>query len=119
MRTFSERWANLDWKQADRIAPVLLVILILYLCWKLASLFWWVLAPPQVLQVDRVELGSQQPQIPNITSFALFHEVGRNTAADEQLNMTLQGVVVGQPRVSFHRQSLKSMMRQSVTVWAM
>jgi len=40
MRDFSERWANLDWKQVDRVAPVLLTLLILYLCWKLASLFW-------------------------------------------------------------------------------
>ncbi|WP_168525686.1 type II secretion system protein N [Acinetobacter sp. A3] len=97
MRDFSERWANLDWKQVDRVAPVLLTLLILYLCWKLASLFWLVLAPPQAMQVDRVELGSQQPQIPNISSFALFHEVGRTATVDDQLNMTLQGVVVGQP----------------------
>ncbi|WP_168541813.1 type II secretion system protein N [Acinetobacter sp. A2] len=97
MRDFSERWANLDWKQVDRVAPVLLTLLILYLCWKLASLFWLVLAPPQAMQVDRVELGSQQPQIPNISSFALFHEVGRAATVDDQLNMTLQGVVVGQP----------------------
>lgn len=97
MRDFSERWANLDWKQVDRVAPVLLTLLILYLCWKLASLFWLVLVPPQAMQVDRVELGSQQPQIPNISSFALFHEVGRTATVDDQLNMTLQGVVVGQP----------------------
>lgn len=97
MRDFSERWANLDWKQVDRVAPVLLTLLILYLCWKLASLFWLVLAPPQAMQVDRVELGSQQPQIPNISSFALFHEAGRTATVDDQLNMTLQGVVVGQP----------------------
>ena len=62
-----------------------------------ASLFWLVLAPPQAMQVDRVELGSQQPQIPNSSSFALFHEVGRTATVDDQLNMTLQGVVVGQP----------------------
>ena len=66
MRTLSERLGNLHWKQFDRAAPVFLAFLILYLCWKLASLFWWVVAPPQVMQIDRVELGSQQPQIPNI-----------------------------------------------------
>ena len=97
MRTLSERLENLHWKQFDRAAPVLLTFLILYLCWKLASLFWWVVAPPQVMQIDRVELGSQQPQIPNISSFALFQELGRSNTADDQLNMTLQGVVVGQP----------------------
>ena len=42
MRTLSERLENLHWKQFDRAAPVLLTFLILYLCWKLASLFWWV-----------------------------------------------------------------------------
>ncbi len=106
MRTLSERLGNLHWKQFDRAAPVFLAFLILYLCWKLASLFWWVVAPPQVMQIDRVELGSQQPQIPNITSFALFQELGRSNTADDQLNMTLQGVVVGQP-VSFLLRSLK------------
>jgi len=67
------------------------------LCWKLASMLWLVLAPPQVMQMDRVELGSQQPQVPNISSFALFQEAGRASGADEQLNMVLQGVVVGYP----------------------
>jgi general secretion pathway protein C len=31
-------------------------------------------APPQPMQFDRVELGSQQAQVPNISSFALFNE---------------------------------------------
>lgn len=32
-------------------------------------IFWLVIAPPQLMQFDRVELGSQQPQIPNISTF--------------------------------------------------
>ena len=39
------------------------------LCWKLASLFWLVVAPPQPIWFDRVALGSQQAQVPNISSF--------------------------------------------------
>ena len=61
----------------DRLSVVVLAILILWLCWKLAS-FWLVIAPPQLMQFDRVELGSQQPQIPNISTFSLFNEPSAN-----------------------------------------
>ncbi len=97
MHDWIEKLKQYNWKNTDRLAPAVLAVLIMCLCWKLASMLWLVLAPPQVMQMDRVELGSQQPQVPNISSFALFQEVGRASGADEQLNMVLQGVVVGYP----------------------
>lgn len=97
MNDWVEKIQQLNWKQADRIAPVLLGLLIVYLCWKLANIFWLVLAPPQVMQIERVELGAQQTSVPNISSFALFQETGRTAAADENINLILQGVVVGYP----------------------
>ena len=97
MHDWIEKLKQYNWKNTDRLAPAVLAVLIMYLCWKLASMLWLVLAPPQVMQMDRVELGSQQPQVPNISSFALFQEAGRASGADEQLNMVLQGVVVGYP----------------------
>ncbi|NNH38152.1 type II secretion system protein N [Acinetobacter terrae] len=97
MNEWIEKIQQLNWKQADRAAPILLALLILYLCWKLASIFWLLMAPPQVIQLERVELGSQQPQVPNISSFALFQETGKSAAADENINLVLQGVVVGFP----------------------
>jgi general secretion pathway protein C len=97
MNQWIEKIQQLNWKQADRIAPLLLILLILYLCWKLANIFWLLVAPPQVMQLDRVELGSQQPQVPNISSFALFHEAGKTAAAEDNVNLILQGVVVGHP----------------------
>ena len=97
MNQWVEKIQQLNWKQADRAAPILLALLILYLCWKLASIFWLLMAPPQVIQLERVELGSQQPQVPNISSFALFQEAGKSAAADENINLVLQGVVVGFP----------------------
>lgn len=97
MNQWMEKIQQLNWKQADRIAPLLLILLILYLCWKLANIFWLLVAPPQVMQLDRVELGSQQPQVPNISSFALFHEASKTAAAEDNLNLILQGVVVGHP----------------------
>jgi general secretion pathway protein C len=63
-------------EKTEHLAPVALFILILALCWKLASIFWWVVAPPQVMQPEQVSLGSQQAQVPNISSFSLFNEVG-------------------------------------------
>jgi general secretion pathway protein C len=77
-----------------------LALLILIFCWKLAALFWWVVAPPQGIQFERVMLGSQQPQVPNISSFSLFYEPGQSAAANtsaESLNIELQGVVIGYP----------------------
>ena len=97
MHDWIEKLKQYNWKNTDRLAPAVLAVLIMCLCWKLASMLWLVLAPPQVMQMDRVELGSQQPQVPNISSFALFQETGRASGADEQLNMVLQGVVVGYP----------------------
>ncbi len=86
-----------DWvKRLDRVAPVVLLLLILILCWKLASLFWWVIAPPQVMQTEQVSVGSQQAQVPNISAFSLFQETGSTAeAADANLVMQLQGVIVG------------------------
>ena len=97
MNQWIEKIQQLNWKQADRAAPILLALLILYLCWMLASIFWLLMAPPQVIQLERVELGSQQPQVPNISSFALFQETGKSAAADENINLVLQGVVVSFP----------------------
>lgn len=97
MRDWIEKLKHANWQNMDRLAPAVLAILILCLCWKMASMFWLLVAPPQVLQLERVELGSQQAQVPNISSFSLFQEIGRASNADEQLNMALQGVVVGSP----------------------
>ncbi|MDH5820700.1 type II secretion system protein N [Acinetobacter pseudolwoffii] len=88
---------NIDLKQANRVAPVVLLLLILYLCWKLAAMFWLLIAPPQAMQLDRVELGSQQAQIPNISAFSLFQESGQTVAGAEAANILLQGVVVASP----------------------
>ena len=97
MNEWIEKIQQLNWKQADRAAPILLVLLILYLCWKLASIFWLLVAPPQVMQVEPIALGSQQAQVPNIAAFALFQEVGATAAADESANLLLQCVMVGYP----------------------
>ena len=88
---------NIELKQINRAAPVVLLLLILYLCWKLAALFWLLIAPPQAMQLDRVELGSQQAQIPNISAFSLFQEVGQSAGVVETANIILQGVVVASP----------------------
>ena len=91
---------NINLKQADRAAPVILLLLILYLCWKLAALFWMLIAPPQAMQLERVELGSQQAQIPNISAFSLFQEAGKSVGVVENTNIILQGVMVANP--SYH-----------------
>ncbi|CAI3127005.1 MULTISPECIES: type II secretion system protein N [Acinetobacter] len=96
MKVWIEKLQQLQWQKLDRLSVIVFAFLILWLCWKLASLFWWVIAPPQMMQFDRVELGSQQPQIPNISTFSLFNEPSAN-AAQENVNLELQGVIVGYP----------------------
>ena len=49
-----DKLKQLDLQSFNKAAPALLVLLILYLCWKLAALFWLFVAPPQALQVERV-----------------------------------------------------------------
>ena len=96
MKAITEKIQQLRWQKLDKLSGLVLALLILWLCWKLASLFWWVVAPPQPMQFDRVELGSQQAQVPNISSFALFNEPAA-TSADDNVNLELQGVLLGQP----------------------
>lgn len=97
MDAWMQKIQQLRWQKLDKLSPLILALLILWLCWKLASLFWWVVAPPQPMQFDRVELGSQQAQVPNISSFALFNEPVATTAQDN-INLELQGVLLGSPR---------------------
>ena len=96
MNALTQRMQQLRWQKLDKLSPLVLALLILWLCWKLASLFWWVVAPPQPMQFDRVELGSQQARVPNISSFALFNEPAATTAQDN-VNLELQGVLLGYP----------------------
>ena len=96
MNALTQRMQQLRWQKLDKLSALVLALLILWLCWKLASLFWWVVAPPQPMQFDRVELGSQQARVPNISSFALFNEPAATTAQDN-VNLELQGVLLGYP----------------------
>ena len=96
MKTIAQKLQQFRWQQFDKTSAFILALLILWLCWKLASLFWLVVAPPQPMQFDRVALGSQQAQVPNISSFALFNEPATTTAQDN-VNMELQGVLLGYP----------------------
>lgn len=97
MMSLKDKLEHISWKKTEHIAPIVLFFLILALCWKLASIFWWVIAPPQVMQPEQVSLGSQQVQVPNISNFSLFNEVGTNSTADDSVAMVLQGVVVSYP----------------------
>ena len=96
MKTIAQKLQQFRWQQFDKTSAFILDLLILWLCWKLASLFWLVVAPPQPMQFDRVALGSQQAQVPNISSFALFNEPATTTAQDN-VNVELQGVLLGYP----------------------
>ena len=94
----SEQFEKIQWQKIDRAAPFVLLLFILVLCWKLAAILWWVVAPPQLIQPEQVTMGSKQIQVPNISSFALFYEVGAETAnADDNVDMHLQGVMVSSP----------------------
>ena len=96
MKSVQDKLQKFNLGQLDRFSPWLLALLLTYLSWKLASIFWLWVAPPMPMQLERVELGSQQPQVPNISAFALFQE--SNTASMNNLsNLVLQGVLVSYP----------------------
>jgi general secretion pathway protein C len=86
----------LNLEKFNQITPLICVVLIIYLCWKLATLFWLMLAPMQVLQFQQVQLGSQQQTIPNIHHFSLF-KANSSAGPIQNLNLSLQGVVIGTP----------------------
>lgn len=96
-----QQWlSRFDLQKLDKLAPVVFFILMLWLCWRLASLFWWFVAPPQIPVIQPVILGSQQPVMPNIVRFSLFEEQGQNSQGQIQSNLPLklEGVVVASPR---------------------
>ena len=96
MRLVKDKLQHLNGTQFNRFAPWLLAVLVAYLSWKLASIFWLWVAPPMPMQLERVELGSQQPQVPNISAFSLFQENNASGGAN-LANFVLQGVVVSYP----------------------
>lgn len=98
MRSLQHYIEKIQSQQLERLAPLALVLLLLWLCWKLASLFWLVLAPPQVMQTQNVQMGTKQKQVPNISSFAPFQEVGTApTGVQADLPMQLKGVMLSEP----------------------
>jgi general secretion pathway protein C len=87
----------------DPIAPWLLAVLVIWLCWQLASIFWLLAAPPQPPLSRSVSLGSgQQSNVPNMTGFSLFKEQRSEMQVAQQsfvasAPMRLEGVFVGRP----------------------
>lgn len=97
-----QQWfAKFDLQKLDKLAPILFLILLLWLSWRLANLFWWFVAPPQLPTIQPVILGSQQAVLPNIVRFSLFEEQGKNPQAQQtQMNVSLklEGVVLANPQ---------------------
>lgn len=92
--------SRFDLQKLDKLAPIFFLIIMIWLCWRLASLFWWFVAPPQIPVIQPVILGSQQPVMPNIVRFSLFEEPGQDpqVQAQSSLPLKLEGVVVASPR---------------------
>lgn len=85
-------------KTLDSTAPWLLFVLIVWLCWKLAALFWLFLAPPQAPAVrDAIMPSGQHLNVPNITGFALFKENRADTAPVPDIPLKLEGVFIASP----------------------
>lgn len=62
-------------RSLNPLAPWVLFVLVVWLCWQLAHLFWLVVAPPQAPILREVALQSASGnQVPNITGFSLFTE---------------------------------------------
>lgn len=98
MRPLKSYMDTMSTASLDKMAPLVLVVLLMWLCWKLAALFWLVMAPPQAMQVQSVQMGTKQKQVPNISSFAPFQEkTTMPSGAQAELPMQLKGVMLSQP----------------------
>ena len=95
-----QQWLNrFELEKLNKIAPVIFFILMLWLCWRMANLFWWFVAPPKAPTVQSVVLGSQQQRMPDIVRFSLFEEQGQNPQSQQaDLPVKLEGVVLASPR---------------------
>ncbi|XID74792.1 type II secretion system protein N [Alkanindiges sp. WGS2144] len=97
---FSRQYLSL--KQLDLLAPWLLFILIVWLCWKIAALIWLLLAPPQPPVARDVALSYQSStHVPNLSGFSLFKEnrvdLPSGSNSEQQLPLKLEGVFLGNP----------------------
>ncbi len=85
-------------ERAERLAPWALFLLIIWLCWQIASVFWLILNPPASPLARAVPLGSGAPSTPNITGFSYFAENNASPqAAQADLPMRLEGIFMAQP----------------------
>lgn len=95
-----QHWREkINLQKLDKLAPIVFFLLLLWLCWRIASLFWWFMAPPQTPTIQPVTLGSQQKMMPDIVRFSLFEEQGTDPTAQQQANLPikLEGVMLSNP----------------------
>ncbi len=81
------------------LAPWALLILVAWLCWQMASLFWLFLNPPTAPIARQVALGGANTNTaPNIIGFKLFNEASSApTEVQSNVPMHLEGVFVAEP----------------------
>lgn len=85
--------------KSSLLAPWVLFILVCWLCWQMASLFWLFLNPPTAPIARQVALGSANTNTtPNIIGFKLFNETSSApTNVQSNVPMHLEGVFVAEP----------------------
>lgn len=97
-----QNWqSKLQIQHLDKLAPLFFLLILIWLCWRLASLIWWVVAPPQAPVIQSVVLGSQQPAMPNIIRFSLFEEQGKDPQTQQvqaDVPLKLEGIMLASPR---------------------
>lgn len=93
--------STFSWSSLESVAPWLLFVGIVWLCWQLASVFWLLVNPPTAPQARAVVLGGEATSnIPNIIGFKLFSEHGAAAGganSQPDVPMQLEGVFVAQP----------------------
>ncbi len=88
-----------QWSKLSAVAPWVLFLLVGWLCWQLANLFWLFLNPPTAPIARQVALGGANTSTtPNILGFKLFNETSNTpTNVQSDVPMTLEGVFVAEP----------------------
>ncbi|MBS9779131.1 MAG: PDZ domain-containing protein [Moraxellaceae bacterium] len=100
--SFSEI-TNTAKRWVDYLSPVLLLLVIIWLCWNLSRLVWLFLAPVQAPNLSEVARQTQVMPASNPNTFMIFAEPKINEAIAPQSavvpsNIKLKGVMVATPK---------------------
>ncbi len=91
---------NIAKKWLDFLSPVLLLLVIIWLCWNLSRIIWLFLAPVVAPNLPEVARQTQAVQTNNPNNFMIFAEPTETEPVEQAIapsNIEVKGVMVAEP----------------------